>query len=749
MASQEGLLCARFLDKFKFLTKMNITRAKEILKHQFGYDSFRMNQEQAIDAVLQKKDCVILMPTGGGKSLCYQIPALMLDGLTVVVSPLIALMKDQVDALKNNGIEAEFLNSTQTSREQTEVFQAVRSGRLKMLYVAPERLLQSGDQFIDFLKSVNVSLFAIDEAHCISSWGHDFRPEYIQLGKLKRYFPETPVIALTATADKLVRKDIFERLSIRNAQLFISSFNRPNIHYRVEPKRNSYAQLLDYLETRRDESGIIYCLSRNSVDSMAADLRDEGFDALAYHAGLNKETRDKHQELFLKDEAKIIVATIAFGMGIDKSNVRFVVHFDLPKNVESYYQETGRAGRDGLESEALLFFSWADVNKLKGFAEVEGNRSQTEIMLKKLTQMGEFGDLKICRRKFLLNYFSEELTEDCGNCDNCNKEFEKFDGTIIAQKALSAVYRTEQRFGLSYLIDFLRGSQSKTIRDEHKNLKTYGIGADISKNNWFDYFKDLIAQGFLKQTEGQYPTIVLTEKSMDVLRGNALVELFKVTVKEDKKQSLVSKVSHDYFKDLFDELKQLRTSFARDENVPPYVIFSDATLIEMATFLPQTSEEILKISGIGDLKAEKYGSDFLFEIKKYCRANKLSSRINLKSPKRETKKRTKRDANGDNTYTISLKLFRSGFSIDEIARTRDLAKSTIETHLLRFIPTGEIKLEELVPEEKIENIRQAVIELNAENGIGQIKEFLGEDYSYGEIRAVIADFMRIGSAASA
>ncbi len=726
---------------------MNITRAKEILKHQFGYDSFRMNQEQAIEAVLNKRDCVILMPTGGGKSLCYQIPALMLDGLTVVVSPLIALMKDQVDALKNNGIEAAFLNSTQTSREQTEVFQAVRSGRLKMLYVAPERLLQSGEQFIDFLKSVNVSLFAIDEAHCISSWGHDFRPEYIQLGKLKRYFPETPVIALTATADKLVRKDIFERLSIRNAQLFISSFNRPNIHYRVEPKRNSYAQLLDYLETRRDESGIIYCLSRNSVDSMAADLRDEGFSALPYHAGLDKETRDKNQEFFLKDEVKIIVATIAFGMGIDKSNVRFVVHFDLPKNVESYYQETGRAGRDGLESEALLFFSWADVNKLKGFAEVEGNRSQTDIMLKKLNQMGEFGDLKICRRKFLLNYFSENLAEDCGNCDNCNKEFEKFDGTIIAQKALSAVYRTEQRFGLSYLIDFLRGSQSKTIRDEHKNLKTYGVGADISKNNWFDYFKDLIAQGYLKQTEGQYPTIVLTEKSMDVLRGNVSIELFKVTVKEDKKSSLVSKVSHDYFKDLFDELKQLRTSFARDENVPPYVVFSDATLIEMATFLPQTSEEILKISGVGDLKAEKYGTDFLFEIKKYCRANKLSSRIDLKSPKRETKKRTKRDANGDNTYKISLKLFRSGFSIDEIARTRDLAKSTIETHLLRFIPTGEIKLEELVPEEKIENIRQAIIELNAENGIGQIKEFLGEDYSYGEIRAVIADFMKIGKAA--
>ncbi|HVE57565.1 MAG TPA: RecQ family ATP-dependent DNA helicase, partial [Pyrinomonadaceae bacterium] len=348
------------------------------------------------------------------------------------------------------------------------------------------------------------------------------------------YFPEIPVIALTATADKLVRKDIFERLNIKDAELFLSSFNRPNIHYRVEPKRNSYAQLLDYLETKRDESGIIYCLSRNSTESLASDLRDEGYNALPYHAGLDKATRDKNQEFFLKDEVKIIVATIAFGMGIDKSNVRFVVHCDLPKNIESYYQETGRAGRDGLESEALLFFSWADVVKLKGFAEVEGNKSQTDIMLRKLSQMGEFGDLKTCRRKFLLSYFGEALPDDCGNCDNCGKEFERFDGTVIAQKALSAVYRTNQRMGLGYLVDFLRGSQSQKIWDEHKNLKTYGVGADVSKNQWFEYFRDLISQGFLKQSDGQFPIIQLTEKSLDVLKGNVAVELIKVTVKEEK-----------------------------------------------------------------------------------------------------------------------------------------------------------------------------------------------------------------------
>jgi len=718
---------------------MNIARAQEILKRQFGYDSFRMNQEQAIETVLRKKDCVVLMPTGGGKSLCYQIPALMLDGLTVVISPLIALMKDQVDALRNNGVEASFLNSTQTAQEQTEVFRAARSGKLKLLYVAPERLLQSGEQFFDFLKSINVSLFAIDEAHCISSWGHDFRPEYMQLRKLKAHFPDVPLIALTATADKLVRKDIIDRLALKTYELFVSSFNRPNIFYKVEPKRNSFARLLEYLEDHKDESGIVYCLSRNSAENLAENLRENGFDALPYHAGLDKETRERHQELFLKDEAKIVVATIAFGMGIDKSNVRFVVHFDLPKNIESYYQETGRAGRDGLQSEALLFFSWGDVNKLKGFAEVEGNQSQTDIMLKKLNTMGAFGDLKTCRRKFLLNYFSEDLTGDCGHCDNCNTVFERFDGTIIAQKALSAVYRTGQRFGLSYLIDFLRGSQAKTIRDEHKNLKTFGVGADVSKNNWFDYFKDLISQGYLAQTEGQYPTIVLTEKSEAVLKGQEHVELIKVTIKEDKKMSLVSKLSLPYVEDLFADLKRVRTDFARNENVPPYVVFSDATLIEMATYLPQTTDEMLKISGVGELKMQKYGADFLEVIKDYCDTNNLESRIELKSPKQTRKvSRTKRDANGLDTYNISLDMFKSGLSISEIAEARSLSASTIEMHLVRFIPSGEIKLEDLVADSKIESIRNAITRLNPGTAVSPVKELLGENYSYGEIRAVMA-----------
>jgi len=716
---------------------MSIERAREILKHRFGFDEFRMNQEPAIEAVLSGRDCVVLMPTGGGKSLCYQIPALMLDGLTVVISPLIALMKDQVDALRANGLDAAFLNSTQSAAEQVEVFRDVRSGKLKLLYVAPERLLQSGDQFLDFLRGINISLFAIDEAHCISSWGHDFRPEYLRLAALKAEFPKIPLIALTATADKLVRKDIFDRLNVPNAELFISSFNRPNIFYSVEPKRNSYGQLLDYLEKRKDESGIIYCLSRNSVDSLADDLKREGYSALPYHAGPDKRTTDRQQEPFLRDETKIIVATIAFGMGIDKSNVRFVVHMDLPKNVESYYQETGRGGRDGLPSDALLFFSWGDVIKLKGFAEVDGNSAQSEIMLNKLDLMGKFGELKTCRRRFLLNYFSEEQTDDCGNCDNCVAVFEKFDGTIIAQKALSAVYRTGQAFGVTYLVDFIRGSKGERIRDEHKNIKTYGIGADIPKDTWFEYFKDLVAQGFLIQTPGQFPILVLTDSGVDVLSGKTKVELFVVKPKEEKKPRLVSEFAHPYEKVLFDDLRQLRKRIAAGENVPPYVVFSDATLVEMAAYLPQNDWEFRRKTGVGVVKFDKYVHGFRYEIKRLRVENNLASRIELKSHKRERGMRTRR-GNKEDTFLTSLNMFRDGIPISEIAADRGLAVSTIENHLARFIATGEVSLDQFVSLDKIEPIRNAILKFKDSNALSPIKEYLGDEYTYGEIRAVMA-----------
>jgi ATP-dependent DNA helicase RecQ len=717
---------------------MPIARALEILKHQFGYDEFRMNQQAAVECVLAKRDSLVLMPTGGGKSLCYQIPALMQDGLTVVVSPLIALMKDQVDALRLNGVKAAFLNSSQESSGQQEVIAAVRSGELRILYIAPERLLQSSGYFIEFLKSIRVSLFAIDEAHCISSWGHDFRPEYTQLGRLKSWFPEVPVIALTATADKLVRQDILEKLDIEHAEVFSSSFNRSNIFYRVEPKRDTYSQLFDYLDKRRNESGIIYCLSRNSVDSLAADLRNDGFNALAYHAGHDKAKREKHQELFLRDEVKIMVATIAFGMGIDKSNVRFVVHYDLPKNIESYYQETGRAGRDGLASEALLFFSHGDVQKLKTFAEVEGNAEQTDIMLGKLNLMAQFADLKTCRRKFLLNYFSEVSADSCGHCDNCLKTFERFDGTVIAQKALSAVYRTEQRMGLTYLVDFLRGAKSQKIRDQHKQLPTYGIGVDISKTSWLAYFRELIEQGYLGQTHGQFPTLVLTDKSRDVLRGKIMVELVKVIDAGEKSRARIPEEAQDYFHDLFERLKAVRTDFARADNVPPYVIFSDVTLIEMATYLPQDSEQILKISGVGNVKFEKYGLECLEVIKAYCEEKQLESRIELKIPKRERKAVLRRSADGSSTFEISLSMFQQGTPISQIAIDRKLSQSTVEAHLARYMATGEVDLNDLVAVNKVEPIRQAILQFGDSSAVGPIKQFLGEQYSYGEINAVLA-----------
>ena len=485
----------------------------QILQAQFGYSSFRLEQEAIINAVLQKKDTFALMPTGGGKSLCYQIPALIFDGLTIVISPLIALMKDQVDALRLNGVQAAYLNSTQTSAEQEAVLRKVTSKELKLLYLAPE------STFFKDITSFEVSLIAIDEAHCISHWGHDFRPEYLMLAQLKRAMPHVPVIALTATADRLTRNDIVEKLALDNPVTFVSSFNRANIRYRVEEKKRSFEKLLDFLEKRRDESGIIYCLSRASTESLANDLIDEGFEARPYHAGLDKEQRAKHQEMFLRDEVKIIVATIAFGMGIDKSNVRYVVHMDLPKNIESYYQETGRAGRDSLPSDALLFYSYADVSKLKKFVEIDGNPEQTEIYLRKLDKMAAYGDLSTCRRKYLLNYFDEAAPDHCGNCDACLTQVERTDGTVPAQKVLSAVVRLRERFGAGYVIDFLRGSNSVKIQEGHKAIKTFGVGADMSKDEWFAIIRDLLAQGYLVKSEGTYPVLKLTEKSEQALKG--------------------------------------------------------------------------------------------------------------------------------------------------------------------------------------------------------------------------------------
>jgi ATP-dependent DNA helicase RecQ len=756
---------------------MNLTNFKtplETLQSTFGYPSFRHRQDEIIDTTLAGKDVLVVMPTGGGKSLCYQIPALINPGLTVVISPLIALMKDQVDALRLTGIPAAYLNSSLTTEERNEVFHSLRNNQLKLLYLAPERLLGNEQQFISFLQNLNISLFAIDEAHCISHWGHDFRPEYRMLSTLKQSFPEVPTMALTATADELTRRDIIEKLQLRSPEIFLSSFNRPNIHYYIEPKANSHGRLLTYLDRHKGDSGIIYTLSRNSAESLATTLELEGFSVKPYHAGLEPEVRKRNQELFVRDEVKIIVATIAFGMGINKSNVRFVIHADLPKNIESYYQETGRAGRDGLKSEAILFYSPADIYKLQRFAMIEGNPAQTRIMLHKLSKMAEFCESLTCRRKMILNYFGEEFpapnshceererrsnplanrmpTEpneiasprsparndngirefSCESCDVCMSEIEYFDGTIIVQKALSAVARLQGTHGVSYLIDFLRGSQSEKIKPEHKSLPTYGIGVEFSKDTWHRYIRELIARGYIHQTQDEYPVVKLTQKSVAVLNGQERIEL----VKSIKKQfAAITEQPHD--EELFNLLKERRAEFAREENLPAYLIFSDATLLELATYLPQNIEEIRKISGFGEAKTKRYGEQFLPIITEYCNEHNLSSKMNTKSTKEPTRERSSATKGLSATKLETIELFLQGKTVYEIAERRDLSPQTVEGHIADGVGQGRIEITQVVSEEKIEKITAVIKESDTEL-LAPLKQVLGEEVSYGEIKAVIA-----------
>ena len=590
---------------------------KEILQAVFGYSDFRPHQQEIIEGIVSQRDAFVLMPTGGGKSLCYQLPALCLHGTVIVVSPLISLMKDQVDALQANGVAAACYNSSLNEKTSRALLAQFHAGELDLLYVAPERLMSAS--FQARLDDIDISLFAVDEAHCVSQWGHDFRPEYVQLGQLRQRFPDIPMAAFTATADPQTRGDIIQRLQLHNPDIYVTGFDRPNIRYGALEKAKPFDQLTTFLAGHQGDAGIVYALSRKRVEEVAGKLQAAGFRALPYHAGLPAAQRQAAHEQFMRDEIDVVVATVAFGMGIDKPDVRFVVHYDLPRNIEGYYQETGRAGRDGLPADTLLLFGAQDMVLARRMVEGNENEQQRRIESHKLNSMVAFAESLTCRRRVLLNYFGEELGDACGNCDICSDPPECYDATVDAQKALSCVYRVGQRFGMRHVVDVLRGADNERVRSlRHNELSTYGIGNDHTDAEWTSLFRQLIHRGYLVQDIASYSILKLTPEARPLLKGEAKLELARPRIRErnKKKRKLVAPVEgRDEL--LFELLRELRKDLAREEGIAPYMVFGDAALTQMAILLPSNRDEFLDINGVGASKLEKYGEVFLKEISGY------------------------------------------------------------------------------------------------------------------------------------